>query len=212
MDKKLIESLQKRYATQKFDPNKLVSDKELNVLLEAIRLTPSSYGLQFIKAVVVTNKQKKDQLVEASYHQNQVSEASHVLILCRELHVSEESIDSYINTISQIRKVSLESLEGYKKSITRTVSSKSNEEMEIWINKQIYIILGNLINSCALLNIDSCPMEGFNVSEYDRILKLSQLNLTSVLVIPIGYRSEDDKYAKIEKVRKPIDEFVIYMD
>jgi len=132
-----------------------------------------------------------------------------VLILCREREVSRELIDAHFNLISETRTIPLENLAGFKASVHSFLDAKNEKQINSWLSKQLYIALGNLMTVCAILQIDSCPMEGFDAEKYDQILGLDKLNLASVLVVPIGYRHEDDRYSKIKKVRRPIEKFVV---
>ena len=209
MDKVLINALNNRYATKKFNPDKKVLPKDLDAILEAIRLTPTSYGLQLMKVVVVENKALRELLLGESFGQNQIVEASHVLVLCREKNVDENHIQAYISNIAITRESPTENLEGFKNMMVNSILGMSQTDQIEWMDKQVYIALGNLLTACALLGIDSCPMEGFKVDGYDKILELGKMNLTANLVIPIGYRSDTDKNAKIKKVRRSKDDFII---
>lgn len=209
MDKVLIKALNNRYATKKFNPDKKVLPKDLDAILEAIRLTPTSYGLQLMKVVVVENKALRELLLGESFGQNQIVEASHVLVLCREKNVDENHIQAYISNIAITREIPTENLEGFKNMMVNSILGMSQTDQIEWMDKQVYIALGNLLTACALLGIDSCPMEGFKVDGYDKILELGKMNLTANLVIPIGYRSDTDKNAKIKKVRRSKDDFII---
>lgn len=209
MEMKIINALKERYATKKFDADKKLTEEKLEALIETTRLTATSFGLQLMKLVVVENQEIKEKLVSLSYGQRQVADASHVLVLCRESKIKESHIEAYIDNISKTRDVELNKLDGYKKSMKQSILSKSEEQLKIWMNNQIYIALGKLLTVCALLKIDSCPMEGFQSEEYDKILGLEALNLASVLVLPVGYRSEMDKNASAKKVRRSKENFVI---
>jgi len=116
---------------------------------------------------------------------------------------------TYIKNIANTRSVTEEKLDGYKTMMLNSVKNMSQETSEIWMDKQVYIALGNLLTACAILDIDACPMEGFKPAEFEKILKLDQENLSAVIVIPIGYRSDDDANANIAKVRRSSDEFIV---
>lgn len=209
MEKQILEALNTRYATKKFDPTRIISEELLTTILESLRLTPTSYGLQLMKVVVVENADKRNALLPYSYGQRQVVDASHLLILCREKIAQPSHVEEYINTISTTRNVPSENLDGFKNMMLDTIKNMSEEASSIWMDKQTYIALGNLLNTCALLNIDACPMEGFQAAEYNRELGLDNLNLSAVLTIPIGYRAEDDANAKVKKVRRSTEDFVV---
>lgn len=205
----IISSLKWRYATKKFDASKKLSEGQLADLIEAVRLTPTSYGLQAMKLVVVKNIEKRKELLEFSFGQRQIVDASHLLILCREDELHLNHIQHYMKDISTARGIELEKLEGFQNMITNSILTKEAESQEEWMEKQIYIALGNLLTSAAQLKIDTCPMEGFLNDEYDRVLNLKSHGLSSVLVIPVGYRSEEDVYSKKSKVRRSTEDFLV---
>lgn len=209
-EKKLIEALNNRYATKQFDPNKKLPTETVNTLLEATRLTPTSYGMQLMKVVVVVEDVLlRNKLLPVSNNQRQVIDASHLLVLCREKVIKKSHIEQYMENIAATRSITLDQLVGYREMISKSIFGKTEAQQNDWMNRQVYIALGNLLTSCALLNVDACPMEGFNPAGYAEILKLDDLNLTPLLVIPIGYRAESDRYASIKKVRRLPDDFII---
>ena len=208
-EKNIIEALNWRYATKKFDPTKKLNESQVNDLLEAVRLTATSYGLQAMKAVLVNDAAKREELVEYSFGQKQVKDASHLIVLCREKELKLEHVQGYMEDISALRGTPIDKLDGFKNMIVNSILTKDVEDQEEWMNKQVYIALGQLLTACAALNIDSCPMEGFLPKEYDRVLGLAEMNLASVLVIPVGYRAEDDANASNKKVRRSKEKFVV---
>ena len=205
----LIKALNNRYATKKFDATKKLSQDIVEQLIEAARLTPTSYGLQLMKLVVVENPRLREELVSASYGQNQVKDSSHLFVLCREENVTEDHIESYMSNIAGTRSVEIEKLNPFKNAIEQAVLPKTDEEKSDWMGRQVYIALGNLLTSCAILGVDSCPMEGFVPDEYDRILDLKSKGLKSVLVVPVGYRASDDFNAQNKKVRRDSADFLV---
>lgn len=204
----IIESLNWRYACKKFDASKKLTDEQANLLLESMRLTASSYGLQPWKFVVVKNEELREKLVAASWNQAQVKDASHLFVLCAPLKVDEAFVDNYLQTQADIREQNVEDLAGFKKMLMM-IANMDDEKQKAWAKNQIYIALGTLLTTCADMKIDSCPMEGFKAKEYDEILGLEKLGLRSVVVCPVGYRAEDDKYAGLAKVRDSFDNLVI---
>jgi len=205
----LIKALNNRYATKKFDATKKLSQDIVEQLIEAARLTPTSYGLQLMKLVVVENPKLREELVSASYGQTQVKDSSHLFVLCREENVTEDHIESYMSNIAGTRSVEIEKLNPFKNAIEQAVLPKTDEEKSDWMGRQVYIALGNLLTSCAILGVDSCPMEGFVPDEYDRILDLKSKGLKSVLVVPVGYRASDDFNAQNKKVRRDSADFLV---
>ncbi len=207
----LIEKLQTRYATKIFDNSKKISSQDLEEIINAFILTPSSYWLQPWKLVIVENQELRECLVEFSYNQKQVTEASHLLVLTRINKIDDNFVDDYLNDITKIRWVNREDLTWYENMMKQSLAYKNTEEKNDWAAKQLYIALGNLMTFLAFKWIDSCPMEWFVNSKYDEILWLDKLWLSSVLVLPIWYRSENDHYAKLQKVRKSSDEIVVIL-
>ena len=207
----IIENLKWRYAVKKFDDKKTLSETQITTLKEAFNLTATSYGLQPVKMVVIQNKEIQQQLVAHSWNQPQIAQASHVLVLCIPKKYSTAEIDTYFSLVKKVRNTPDEVLAPFKKMLTDSISSKTQEELTVWNKNQAYISLGNLMTVAANEQIDSCPMEGFIPEKYDEILSLGKYNLTSVLVLPVGFRAEDDYMKDLKKVRKNIEEIIIEM-
>jgi len=205
----VIKALKWRYAVKSFDTNKIVSKKQLDVLLNAFNLTATSYGLQPLKLLVIQNKQLQKDLVAYSMNQEQVAQASHLLVVCVETIVDKHFIENYFRLVKTIRDTPDAILNPFKTSLIANFEKKSQSEIKQWSIKQAYLALGNLLTVCALEGVDACPMEGFLPKEYDRILNLKSKGLQSVLVLPIGYRAENDYMAGLEKVRKDLIDSVI---
>jgi len=205
----VIEALNKRYATKKFNPDKKLSAETVDQIIEAGRLTATSYGAQLLKIVKVENTEFREKLVNCSFGQRQVADASDLLIICRERDLDLIHFEKYVENVSKTRGVALEKLDGFKNMMVNSILTKSEEEQVLWMEKQCYIVLGNLLNTCAILGVDSCPMEGFIPEEYDRILGLDSMNLASVLVLPIGVRADDDPNFSNAKVRRSTEDFLV---
>ena len=197
----IIKQLNWRYATKIFNPDKKISTDDFNELIEATRLSPTSYGLQSWKAFIVENAEIRKQLKEAAYNQTQVTDASHLIVFATPKVIDEKSINEFIKLIAEVRSVTVESLDGYKQSMVGAVSRKAPNEIGDWAAKQAYIALGFLLETAALKNIDSCPMEGFDNKKFDEILGLDKRGYESRVICVLGYRSENDGYAQAKKVR-----------
>ncbi|MEY3198517.1 MAG: hypothetical protein RJA13_475 [Bacteroidota bacterium] len=197
-----LENLNWRYATKKFDATKKISDADLNTLLEVVNLAPSSYGLQPLKVLVIENKEIREKLKEKSWNQAQVTDASHLLVLCSYLKFEEKHINDHIENTASIREMDAALLKGYGDFMKNAIGNLSDEQQKNWNSKQTYIALGHLLDACAEMRIDSVPMEGFDPAGYDEILHLTAQNLHASLVCPIGYRSEEDATQHQKKVRK----------
>ncbi|MBO3116507.1 NAD(P)H-dependent oxidoreductase [Winogradskyella sp. DF17] len=205
----IIESLNWRYATKKFDASRTLPDAKIQVLKEAFNLTALSYGLQTLKLVVIADRTARERLVEVAYGQRQVADASHLFVLCIQSEIDANDIDSHFQTVKQIRNTPDEILEPFKAQLKSTIDSMPEIKKLDWASRQAYIALGNLMTVCAVEEIDSCPMEGFIPGKLDEILKLNEKGLKSVLLLPVGYRAEDDMFAELKKVRKSLSETVI---
>lgn len=200
-----------RYATKKFDRTKKISDQEIELLLEATRLSASSYGLQPYHVFIITDTAIREQLKPVSWGQSQVTDASHLIVFANQTDFGAELVDDFIKKTSETRAIPHENLKGYSdftKSKLVTLPQKTKEE---WTAKQVYIALGNLMQAAAELKIDTCPMEGFETAAYDVILGLKAKNLTTSVVLPIGYRSVDDATQHLPKVRKSKEELFTYI-
>ena len=204
-----IKQLQWRYATKKFDKNKKLSCTKLDILKEAFNLTATSFGLQTIKLIVIEDEAIRVPLVKHSFNQKQVLEASHLLVICIQNDISEEDINRYYDNIKSIRDTPDTILDPYRLGLITTMKNMSVEERQQWSKNQAYISLGNLMTVCAVEGIDSCPMEGFLPKEFDAFLELDKKKLKSVLLLPVGYRADDDLFSELEKVRKSIDDAII---
>lgn len=204
-----IESLKWRYAVKKFDTNKTLSTPQLETLKEAFNLTATSYGLQPLKLVVINNKKIQEELVPASFNQPQILEASHLLVICIPKNYAIKEVEEYFDLVKKIRATPDEVINPFKTFLTADISKKTQEELLVWNRNQAYIALGNLLTVCAVEQIDACPMEGFVPKKYDEILGLEQHNLTATLVLPVGFRAEDDYMKDLKKVRKNLEDVVI---
>jgi len=202
----LLDNLNWRYATKQFDPTKKVSKSDLELIKEAISLTATSYGLQSFKVLIVENQEIKEQLLPASWGQAQINQAPQLLVFCSYNEVTNGDIDAFLKLKSDVQGIELENLKGYGDFMKSTIGSFPPEATQSWTKKQTYIALGNAMAACAELKIDSCPMEGFDAEKYNEILGLNDHGLTAALVLPIGYRSEDDQTQHGKKVRKPLSE------
>ncbi len=198
----IIDSLQWRYATKKFDSERIISEEKIELLTDAFNLTATSYGLQPLKLVVIKNKEVQQELVAHSMNQQQVAQASHVFVICIEKEISEDYIVNYFDNVKAVRGTEDEVLNPFKNFLISSFAEKSDDEIKLWASKQAYIALGNLLTVCAIQQIDACPMEGFVPEKYDDFLNLGDKGLQSILVLPVGYRATDDMFSDLAKVRR----------
>ena len=205
----IIDSLKWRYATKKFDIKKQLSDLQVNTLKEAFNLTATSYGLQPITLVIIQNKKLQQELVKHSWNQEQVAQASHLLVICIPKEYSKNEIENYFKLVKEIRDTPDEVVNPFKEFLLDDIAKKTQKELFLWNKNQAYLALGNLLTVCAVEKIDSCPMEGFIPEKYDEILNLYDKNLTSILVLPVGFRAEDCFMKDLAKVRKKTEDCII---
>lgn len=207
MAHKIIEDLNWRYATKKFDPSAKLSDEELHILMESMRLTASSFGLQAYKVLVIESPEIREKLVAASHGQRPVADASHLFVLCAYTSIREEDVKAYMERIATTRDTPIESLSPFATGILNSTQSRTPEQVLQWTSKQTYIALGQLLHTCASMRIDALPMEGFDPAAYNEILGLNDKNLTATLVCPVGFRHAEDHAQHRKKVRKSRDDF-----
>ncbi len=207
-----IKALNWRYATKKFDESRILPEDKIEVLKQAFNLTATSYGLQPLKMLVISNKKLQAELKGFSFGQEQINTASHVLVICIENKIDEEFIANYFKRVKHVRETPEEILKPFHEFLINDFKTKEVEEIENWAINQAYLALGTLLTVCAAEEIDACPMEGFEPEKYDEFLHLHEKNLRSVLVLPVGYRSQEDMFSKFKKVRRPLDEVIIEID
>ncbi|OMP29864.1 NAD(P)H-dependent oxidoreductase [Mangrovimonas sp. DI 80] len=205
----IIKFLKWRYATKAFDITKEVPSKKLNIIKKAFNLTATSYGLQPIKLVIIKNKELQQELLQYSMNQKQIVSASHVLVFCIQTNIDKSFVNEYFKRVHDLRQTPKEILKPFEDFLVDDFEQKSQQEIEEWATKQAYLAMGNIMTVCALEQVDSCPMEGFLSEEYDKVLKLGEHNLKSVLLLPVGYRSENDMFASMTKVRKQDEDAVL---
>ncbi|MBS3738229.1 MAG: NAD(P)H-dependent oxidoreductase [Psychroflexus sp.] len=205
----ILKALNWRYATKSFDPDKKLPESTIHGIKRAFNLTPTSYGLQPLKLVVTSDTHIQKQLYEASYKQKQVKTASHVFVLCIDKIIDKNFIEKHFKLVKQVRQTPDKILRPFRDFLIDDFSKKSNTQLRAWAINQAYLAIGNMLTVCAVEKIDACPMEGFDAKEYASILNLNHSNIEPVLVMPVGYRDQNDEFSKFEKVRRPLEEVVI---
>ena len=198
----ILNSLNWRYATKKYDSAKRISEADLNTLKEATKLSVSSMGLQPYRILVIENPEIREKLKAAAYGQTPITDASALFVFAIETGLGDKQIDAYMNNISEVRDVPVDALAGFKDKLHGFVDNLSETESENWAKKQTYIALSTLINTASFLKIDATPMEGFNAAQFDEILGLSQLGLKTSVIATVGYRHAEDATQHNIKVRK----------
>lgn len=208
----LLTQLRWRYATKQFDAVKKISPEDWRTLEESLVLTPSSFGLQPWRFVVVTDQSAKNRLVPASWDQRQVADASHVVVFAIKKNLGATDVDRYLTRIAEVRGVGADSLKGFRDLLLGFLAQPVDKfSADEWAKRQVYIALGNFMTSAALLGIDTCPMEGIEPARYDEILGLAKQGYQTVVVGVAGYRAADDKYATLPKVRFAAEEVITHV-
>jgi len=210
MNETIIKALNNRYATKVFDVSKKIDTDTLATIEESLRLAPSSFGLEGRGFVVVSNQELQEKMQAAARNQPQLTTASHVIVFCKSTKPGKELTSGLLNNIMKTRNVSEADVSGFAGMLDQTVSSMTAEQLATRLAKQTYIAAGFAMMTCAILGVDSCSMEGFSTTEFDKILELDKLNLASVTLLPIGYRDASDKYANLTKVRYTKDEVIFH--
>lgn len=191
-----------RYAVKKFDPTKKIDPKDWEVLEESLRLSPSSYGLQPWKFIVVHNKEILKNLRALSWGQSQVEDCSHYVVLATKHKLDEEHIDKHVLKTAEVRAIDIKNLTGYKNvMVGDLLKGPRSQTIEHWAQRQIYIAMGFIMETAAMMEIDTCPMEGLDPKGYDKALSLDGTGYCTVAAVACGYRHPDDKYQNIKKVR-----------
>lgn len=190
-----------RYATKHFDTDKPVADEAVKHIVEAMRMAPSSYGVQPWRFVVVSDPKVKAELRKVSYDQAQVTESSHLIVVASRSEVVDEDIDRYVADISETRKIPVENLSGFGDVMKGDVVSRGSALTGHWAGRQAYIALGFGLLSAALLEVDACPMEGFDHDAVTKLLGLDQAGYTAQAYLALGYRSPEDETQHYPKVR-----------
>ncbi len=198
-----------RYATKKFDNTKVIPETTFNDLLDVLRLSPSSFGLQPWKFVVIKDQSLRKELRKYAWDQPQITEASHLIVLCAKTGMDEDYVKDFILRTAQSRGIPAVDLGGYQDMILGFVKSLNEDNLAHWMARQVYIALGVLLAESAHHRIDSCPMEGFDAVKFDEILNLKDAGLHAIVLCGLGYRTADDPYAKLAKIRFEANEILI---
>ncbi len=200
----LLSALKWRYAVKQFDSKRIIPGEIWDALEETLVLTPSSIGLQPWKFIVVTDPVMKTNLQPAAWNQSQVSDCSHFLVMTVRRDLGADHVDKHLEHMSKVREVTVESLGKFRSMVTSNLDKARGENrLDTWQSHQLYIALGNFMTSAALLGVDTCPMEGFDPGVFDEMLGLTGTQYASVVCCAAGYRSDEDKYAAMPKVRFP---------
>jgi len=206
----LLNALNWRYATKIFDPSIKISPADWSTLQQSLVLTPSSFGMQPWRFVVVADASTRAKLKAASWDQSQITDASHLVVFAARTQLNEQDVQRHIERVAAVRGIPVSSVEPYKQRVMDIMVKGPRAKMASeWAARQCYIALGNLMTSAALIGIDTCPLEGIDPEAYDTVLELGSSGYKTVVACALGYRSTEDKYSKLKKVRFPASELFI---
>lgn len=197
-----------RYATKKFDPTQKIAPELWAKLEQAIILSPSSYGLQPWKFIVVTDPAVRQRLHPVSYNQPQILDASHLVVFAAKNPPTPADVERHVRRTAQVRGQTPESLDGLRKAMLGSLSRMTEQAAHAWAARQAYIALGVFLSASAMMGVDACPMEGFQPEKYDEILGLKEKGLASVVIATAGYRLPDDPAGKLAKSRFDVDDVI----
>lgn len=202
-----LRSLEWRYAVKKFDATRKVSAEDWQVLGESLRLSPSSYGLQPWKFLIVQTPELRKKLRPVSWNQSQVEDCSHYVVFTTLREITEDYINRFIALTAKVRGADPAGMEGYRKMMVGNLVGPQHAPTTLaWTQRQAYIAMGNLMNAAALMAIDTCPIEGLDPKKYDEILGLDNTPFSTVAAVAVGYRHAEDKYQHAKKIRFCADE------
>lgn len=200
----LLEHLNWRYATKQFDASKKIPSEIWTALEDSLVLTPSSYGLQPWKFLIITSSELKEQLKPLSWNQSQVTDCSHYVVFTIKKNITAEHVDLFVARTAELRGGTIEAISGYRNMmVSDVIEGARSFNVNEWATRQVYIALGNFMTSAALLGVDTCAMEGIEPVKYDKLLGLAAKGYSAVVACAAGYRAEEDKYAALAKVRFP---------
>lgn len=198
----LVRSLEWRYATKKYDTSRQLSDEQFEDLLSSVQLAPSSYGLQPYRFITVKDPAKLEQISRAAFGQPQITTASKVLVIAVETNINEETVKNYIDKAAVARNTDRKSLAVREQFVNSRLALLSPDQKVEWAEKQAFLAIGILVSAAAEAGIDASPMEGFAPQQVDEILGFKEQHLKTALLFALGYRSAEDEFATIPKVRK----------
>ncbi|WP_288244827.1 NAD(P)H-dependent oxidoreductase [uncultured Chryseobacterium sp.] len=197
-----LEALSRRYSVKKFNAE-IIPPETLHNILESGKLSASSLGLQPYKILIVESKEMKEKLIPAFYNPSQISTCSHLIVIISKKTLDESYINGYFRHISEVRETPAEKLDPFRNSINQHINQKTQDEIFNWAEKQSYIVLANLMYAAAMEGVDTCPMEGFRLDLIEEILEIDSHAEKVTVTLALGYRSEEDHFQHMKKVRKP---------
>lgn len=204
----IIDALNWRYAVRQFSQQR-IDEEKINQLINATRLSATSYGLQPYRLIVVDDMQTRNKLMPYSLGQQKVVECSHLIVFAALAEPDNAMIDEYIHSVSRVRQQSIDELNGLAEHMKSVFANMSSEQKTAWAHQQVHIALGTMLSAAATMQIDSCPMGGIEAAGYDQVLGLGERGLETSVICALGIRHPDDHSASLEKVRYDQAEMVI---
>ncbi len=205
----LLAQLNWRYATKAFDPEEKIHETTMEALEDSLVLSPSSFGLQPWKFIIVEDQAVKEQLLPLTWNQPQTRDCSHFVVMAYNDSFELSEVDRYLNATVEARGGDVSDHDALKGMMVGFIQrSIDGATIDDWCKNQVYIALGQLMASAAVLGIDACPMEGINPPEIDKVLGLETSGFKTLVACALGYRDESDKYADLPKIRYPKDEII----
>lgn len=204
----VIEALNWRYAVRKFSSQR-IDEQKIQDLLTATRLSATSYGLQPYRMIRVDDMGVREELLKYSYAQEKVVDCSHLIVFAAQAEIGDDSVDRYIQSVARTREVPVNELSGLADHMKQVFRDMDPAQKREWAHQQVYIALGTLLTSAAMMQIDSCPMGGLESGGYDRVLGLNELGLETSVICALGIRAPDDHNARLKKVRYGQSEMVL---
>ena len=209
----LIDRLNWRYATKKMNPDKAVPECKVERILEAVRLAPTSSGLQQFEVIVVTNKDIREKIKAIAWNQEQVTDASHLIVFAAWDNYTAERINHMFDLVNDERGFRNEGWEAYRQMLLGTYPQRDAQTNFEHAARQAYVGLGIALTAAAFEEVDATPMEGFDPAALDEILDLRARGLRSVAIMPVGYRADEgDWLVNLKKVRRPVEQFISRVD
>jgi nitroreductase len=200
----LLNDLQWRYAVKRMNGQKVPQEK-VDYIMEAVRLAPTSMGLQPFKVIAVEDTALREKIYNEACQQPQIKEGSHLLVFAADTKITAAQVDAYMQLIAEVRGIGVDSLRDFR-AMFEGILTMSDEQQYAWAARQAYIAFGFGIVAAAEQKVDATPMEGFSAEALDRILGLNEQNLSAVTILTLGYRdAEKDYLVNAKKVRKPAD-------
>ena len=205
----LVKAFEWRYATKQYDTTKQIDPETFADLIETVRLAPSSFGLQPYKFLIVSDKSKLEEISRAAHGQPQITTGAQVMVVAVETDIDERAVASYIDKAAVARQTDRKNLAQREEFVNMMINKMDYAERIVWAGKQAFLAVGVFVSAAAAAGVDASPMEGFDKAAIDEILSLEEQHLTSELIFVLGYRSAEDEYASVPKVRKPTAEIFV---